>query len=387
MRKLLWVGDAACPSGFAKCTHYTLDVLRRTWDVVVLGLNYRGDPHQYPYPIFPCWPGGDLFGVGRLEEMIDTHRPDLVVIQNDPWNIPSYMAKVNRFRTPPPVVGTIAVDGKNVKGTALNGLARALFWTKFARDEAAKGGMTVPSGIVPLGVDLNVYKPGPRDLARKRMGFSGDVLEGFIVGNVNRNQPRKHLDLTIKYFAEWVTSFGVDDAFLYLHVAPTGEKSVDCQQLAQYYGIADRVLVAEPAVFVGASEYWMQQTYCAFDVQVSTTQGEGWGLTTLEGMACGVPQIVPDWSALGEWAQDAAVLIPCSHTCVTPKGINTIGGLPDEDLFVDALNVLYRNPKVYQECVERGLELAARDVYRWENIGEAFARELEEVYRGPHVYA
>jgi len=46
MKKLLWIGDAACDSGFSNVTHSVLSFLHNSWDVSVLGVNYRGDPHN-----------------------------------------------------------------------------------------------------------------------------------------------------------------------------------------------------------------------------------------------------------------------------------------------------------------------------------------------------
>lgn len=391
MRKLLWIGDAACQSGFAKCTHHTLEALRQTWDVHVLGINYRGDPHSYPYPIYPAFvPGGDLFGVHRVGDMIERVRPEMVVIQNDPWNIPAYMKKIKQFQTPPPVVGAIAVDGKNCRGTALNELDRAIFWTRFAQVQAERGGMKVPSGVVPLGVDLDLFTPGDRDTARTELELPAQLQGTFIVLNVNRNQPRKRLDLTIQYFAEWIRHYDVRDAYLYLHVAPTGEMGYNCEQLARYYGINStrentRLILMQPDTFRGPAESWLVKTYQAANVQMSTTQGEGWGLTTMEGMACGIPQIVPDWSALGEWPGDAVVKVPCPTQVTTQNGINVVGGVPDKMRMIAALDLLYRDGDVHQNYVGLGLEQVSRPEFRWENIARAFAAEVELAAR-EHVY-
>jgi glycosyltransferase involved in cell wall biosynthesis len=362
-------------------------VLRRTWDVSVLGINYRGDPHPYPYPIYPALvPGADLFGVRRAPEIIRKIKADLVVIQNDPWNIPAYVESIGQLEgSRPKLVGALAVDGKNCRGRAfLNGLDYAIFWTRFAQLEAIQGGMTIPSGVAPLGVDLNIYRPHPREQAREWLGLPERCREAFVVGNVNRNQPRKRLDLTIAYFAEWVRSYRVTDAYLYLHVAPTGDFGIDCNQLAVYHGLGNpenpRLILCEPEVYRGASEEQLAWTYSAFDTQISTTQGEGWGLTTMEGMACGVPQIVPRWSALEEWTRPAAILIPCTSTAITLKRINVIGGIADRQETIRALDALYRNPELRAAHTALGLELVRQDCYRWENIGQRFAEEIERAY-------
>lgn len=378
MRKLLWIGDAACDSGFARATHYTLETLRKTWDVSVLGLNYRGDPHDYPYPIYPCFPGGDIFGFGRIHELIGKIGPDVVVVQNDPWNLPEYMKLTPSI----PTIGALAVDGKNCAGRGLNGLALAIFWTQFALNEARRGGYMGPAAVVPLGVDLKVYYP--EDQAKVRHLILGPKAEArmgqdaFIVGNVNRNQPRKRLDLCISYFAEWVKTREVKNAYLYLHVAPTGDDGYDCAQLASYYGIQSRLILAQPDPFHGATEEQLRMTYNCFDVMFTTTQGEGWGLPTLEGMACGIPQIVPDWSALGEWASEGALMVPCTTIAVTPNKINVIGGVMDREEGICALDRIYRDTDARYRYQEAARKTACQPEYRWEAIGEAFTKAIDE---------
>ncbi len=374
--RLLWVGDAGVATGFARVTHGICDVLRHRWDLHVLGINYTGDPHPFPFPIYPARTitGGDAFGVARTAKLATYLKPDIIVALNDPWNIPAYMSKAGNC----PVIASMPVDGLNCRGRELNGLAGAVFWTKFGLAEAHRGGYTGPAAVIPLGVDLEIFKPGDRAAARTALGLPPRLREsGFIVGNVNRNQPRKRLDLTIGYFAEWIRTNKIADAYLYLHVAPTGDQGYDVNQLATYYGIASRLIIAEPDIGHGVDEEKLAQTYQAFDVQLSTTQGEGFGLTTLEGMACGIPQIVPDWAALGEIFADAAILIPCTTTACTPNNINAIGGIADRAETIDALDGLYRHPEARENLSARGILLVGRDCYRWPQIGQRFAEVVD----------
>lgn len=377
MKKLLWIGDAACDSGFARATHYTLEALRQKYEITVLGLNYRGDPHDYPYKIYPAWAGGDMFGVGRIKDMLTKVRPAVVVIQNDPWNIPVYTKAIEQVKEVPrpTLIGAIAIDGKNQRGWALNDLDHCIFWTKFAQYEAVKGGYTKTSSIVPLGVDLGIYQPGDRHEALEWIGLPAEVEKGFIVGNVNRNQPRKRLDLTVRYFAEWIHSKGIDDAYLYLHVAPTGDMGYDLDQLAAYYGLHGKLIMADPGVFHGSSEETMAKTYRCFDVQVNTGVGEGWGLTAMEGMACGVPQILGDWSAFSEWAKTSARMVPCDPVCSLNK-VNIIGGEIRGADFIQALDDLYRDQPKRDYYRAQGLRLVNRPDFRWENIAATFTNEV-----------
>lgn len=392
MRSLLWIGDAACDSGFARCTEKTIPALIKAgWKVSVLGINYRGDPHPFRrylegeggnlYPAYVIGGPRDLLGVARVLHVVAREKPDLVVLQNDPWNIPRYVAEFAKLKRPPVLVGAVAVDGMNCRGKDLNGLDHAIFWTQFGRNEAVSGGYTGTTGVVPLGVDLDVYKPLDRVTAREAVGIPSPAREGFIVLNVNRNQPRKRIDLTIRYFAEFYHVCKAHDAYLYLHVCPTGDVGVDPDQLAAYYGLKGRVLLEQPGVYEGLSEADLALTYQASDVQMTTTQGEGWGLTTMEGMACGVPQVLPKWSALGEWARTAAVMVPCTGTAATLGGVNAIGGIADETAVVKALESLYHSSSVRADLVRRGLALVQDSQFRWENIGARFAEEVERAFQ------
>lgn len=391
MRRLLWIGDAACDSGFARCTEKTIPALvAAEWQVSVIGINYRGDPHPFRryieaqngnlYPAYVLGGSRDIMGAARVIEIVSREKPDVVVLQNDPWNIPRFVKEFDRLVKRPVLVGAIAVDGLNCRGRDLNGLDHAIFWTEFGRTEAIKGGYFKSAGVVPLGVDLDVYRLRDRAEARALIPLPEKIRDGFIVLNSNRNQPRKRIDLTIRYFAEFVKTCGAEDAYLYLHVCPTGDVGVDADNLAAYYGLKGRVLLEQPGVYEGLSELDLTLTYQASDVQISTTQGEGWGLTTMEGMACGIPQIVPDWSALGEWARPAALLVRCSSTSTTPGGVNAIGGVPDEKAMVDALKTVYTSPQLRQTLTNMGRRLVEEPRFRWDHIGARFAAEVERAF-------
>ncbi len=382
MKKLLWVGDAGVPSGFAVATHHILEVLQHEYDISVLAINFRGDPTGYPdFLRGRMWAAavhGDMFGVRRLVWMCDLVKPDVIVLQNDGWNVPAYVKvlQASAYKDVP-IVAIVAVDGKNFCGAWLDGVTLAIFWTQFALDEAYNGGYKGLAEVIPLGVDTDIYYPMDKKTARRNRGIPEQLLDKFIVGNVNRNQSRKRWDLTIRYFAEWVHASKVADAFLYLHCAPTGDTGVDVKPLARYYGILPRLILMEPAVFYGIEEAEMRDTYNSFDVQVSTTQGEGFGLTTLEGMACGVPQIVPEWSALGEICADAAWMVPCTTTAIGPPYVNVIGGVADETKFISALRAHYTNYLNVQTVNSQdALKRALEPRFRWSNVGQAYVTAI-----------
>ncbi len=276
------------------------------------------------------------------------------------------------------MVGIIAVEGKNCNGTALNVLQRAIFWNEFSRNEAVRGGMAVPSSVVPLGVDLEQFCPGDREQARNFIGLTIVPEGAFVVGNVNRNQNRKRIDLSVMYFAKWIKEYRRTDAFLYLHLIAGSTTTIDVEALASYLGIINRLILVQPQnVFEGAPEKTVINGMRCFDVGLSTSLGEGHGLTAMEMMACGIPFIGGDYSAFGEWAKDAAYLVPCSVEGVMPDVNGMIGGIPDERATIDALEAFYRDPGLRSEHARRGLARVSEPRFRWNNIAARFAEEIE----------
>jgi D-inositol-3-phosphate glycosyltransferase len=396
--RVLFVGDSPTVStGFAKCTRFACEALHLAGhEIHILGINEFGDPHSYPYKIYPCISPldgcQDPFGVGRLPLIIDRVKPDLIILLNDPWNVPEYfnhLKWINERRTKmkmepvtiPPIVGWLAVDSRNQKGAGCNDLAHVIVWTEFAGQELVKGGYTGQYSIVPLGVDLDTYYPRSKSESRSKVCPPNFPTDFFIVGVVGRNQPRKRLDLTIQYFSEWVHRFRIDNAYLYLHVSPTGERGCDIRSLVHYYGLQGKVLVSNPEAGFGLDESLMPFVYSAFDVYLSTSQGEGFGLPALESMACGTPVIVPGCGGYDSWIPDGTALkVPCSHTALTAP-LNdhpyTIGGVIDGQSLIDYLNKLYTFPPMRDSLSNRGLELAKS--LTWNQAGRNLVKTIDEI--------
>lgn len=366
---LLWVGDAVAHTGFARVTHAVLDKLRHYYNVHVLGINYKGDPHSYPYPIWPAYIGGDVYGYQRLPSLLSTLRPDVVCILNDPWVVSQYLSST-AFSTP--VYAYMPVDGCNLSPVycePLQKLTAAIAYTEFGKQELQKAGVTVPIYVIPHGIDTDVFRPIPKDKARAELNLDPSW---YIVGAVNRNQPRKRLDLLFSCFAQWALSKPAH-VKLYYHGA-INDVGWDIIGMARYYNIEDRLILTNLGItsFQGIDYQKLPYVYSSFDVQLSTTMGEGWGLTTMEGMACGVPQIVPEYSALGEWCRGAVHYVPCTLYLMHTGGINTVGGIVDPAACVEALECLYTKEQSREQLKNAGLSLVRQSKYRWSTIASQF---------------
>ncbi len=376
-KKLLIVGDAVAHTGFSSVVHNLADNLLNEYQIAIIGVNYYGDPHPYKYPVYPANLGGDVYGIGRFEQLLTPLQPDIVLVVNDPWIAKEYLSKVKDVK--PKMVCYTPIDGKNIKKEfvePLNGYNFVVAYNQFGLDELRKSGLTVNADHVPHGVDTTCFYPIKKSEARAKLSLTDDL---FIVGCSNRNQPRKRLDLMVEYFAEFAKD-KPENVKLYYH-GGLRDAGWDIVQLMQYYGIEDRFITTSPYITAnqGVPKEVLKFVYSSWDVQISTSDGEGHAMTTHEGMACAVPQIVPDWSALSEWPRGGVEYVQCSSTYVRTGGLNTIGGIPDKKEFVDKLNLYYYDKDLRKSMSRAAFNTATKDIFKWENVAARFSNIFKTV--------
>lgn len=193
---------------------------------------------------------------------------------------------------------------------------------------------------VPHGIDTNVYAPIDREQARERVKLPKDK---FIVGMVaaNKGNPSR------KCFAEALLAFKKfyemnDDAVLYLHTEMSGQfQGVNIGSLIKAVGLPEgSVFVADQdrILMNPLSPEAMAYFYSAFDVLLSPSAGEGFGIPVLEAQACGTPAIVTDFSAQAEVCGSGWKV---SHTPYWTTQ-DSWQAHPDVDDIVDALKQAHR---------------------------------------------
>lgn len=377
--KILWIGDGGAPTGFATVSHAILgQLVDRGHEVHHLALNYNGDPHGHPWAMYPAHSvTSGLYGHERVPGLLEKISPDVVCILNDSWVVGTYQEVLEKQK----VVAYIPVDAENQwGGRKLNWLKHAIAYTTYGARELRKGGYREPLSVAPHGIDLGVWSPKPRDEARAALGFKpgSEEMDAFIVGNVNRNQWRKRLDLTLlafKLFAEGLPASANVKLLLHCALVDAGWELLD---LAAYLGIERYIILTGIANVKNydkmSSLERLRNIYCALDVHVSTSLGEGWGLTAMEAMACDVLNVLPRHSAFGEWAEGGALFYAAPTISVHTGGLNTFGHVPDVDDLAMTLRNVY-----YAQSGGHGLGLVSQPQYRWSNVGATFDRIFKEV--------
>jgi glycosyltransferase involved in cell wall biosynthesis len=242
--------------------------------------------------------------------------------------------------------------------TYLSLMARtsALAKLVIAPSEAAKTDIARVMGIEPDGIVVIPEAADPtlipddsgeaRTLVAEEWGITGPYL--FNIGGFDR---RKNLPLTIEAFAAALPQLP-DDTKLVIAGAPhSGNELIfpPLQPVIDRLGIGDRVVLSGRVSNAGR-----RALYQAATGYVTASEYEGFGLTPLEAMACGVPAIVADRTSLPEVVGDAGLIVE-----------------PTVDDLAAAMVQLLTDVDFRRELSRRSLERAA--MFTWEAAAEATA--------------
>ena len=258
--------------------------------------------------------------------------------------------------------------------------SRLLTYTEFARNGILQA-HNMDIGIIGHGVDVDEFYPV--DDARE---FLANIpQEAFLIQNVNRNQPRKRLDLFLKAMQLWLGRLSASDrenVCFYYHGA-IRDVGWNLVLLAKRWGIDDRFLITDqnnlqtPAN--GVSLSMLNKIYNCADVHVLTSMGEGFGLSPFESGACGVAQVVPNHSACAELWSGVAPLIDIKEWEVLTGGVNTEGGVIDVEHLADILNGLYMNRERTKELGRLAYAHVNQEQFSWQFVAKQFDEEIKTV--------
>ncbi len=392
--RLLVVGDATAPTGFARVIASVLEHLGERYEIHQLGIKYRGGSHNLPWTLHPT---SDSRGLGELPELCAALAPDLVWLVNDVWVLGDYikaLEPVGRTGQRPRVVAYCPVESAPLSPAflaALRGVDRLVAYTRYGQCalEAAADRLDEPPSWpaidqIPHGIDTQQFYPlaplGEDPIASRRACraalFGHHRLDdAFIVLNANRNQPRKRIDITVEGFAAFARER--PDACLYLHMG-TEDVGWNLRALADQFGISDRLIISvdqrRPPRLTPAQ---LNHVYNACDVGVNSSTSEGWGLTAFEHAATGAAQIVPGHTSPEELWSGAAELIEVGMTLCQPR-VLTHEHLLDARSLTAALTRLYEDRALLRSRAHQAHARATEPALHWAAIAERWAALFDE---------
>lgn len=398
MARLLLLADAGCTTGFGRVSHAIGDRLVRDYghDIHVLATNYDGD--HWPTPMKLYRPNkmvqNDVYGQSRYVEMLAEVMPDAVLMINDPYVVLRFLFRnkydedfvLARLR---PIIAYIPVDGTNyppiwgqvsdlVSKTDAIPDSPAPFFQPVAM---ARHGRTLfpDAPLIYHGIDSDRYRPADakhpitmsngtvirsKADAKRALGLDPD---GFLVLRVDRNSHRKNYADTWRALVPLMKRHS--NMHVWFHCKAEGDSVELPQVLGREPSVADRFhFPGSYSTRIGWEESDLLAVYNAADVFVSTSSGEGFGLTLAEAAACAVPIVAQNVSAIPEVVGPGGLLLEPDRLVAVDAGQDQ--WLPNVDSFTDAVERLYNSRRMRRELGEAGRAHVAQ--FTWDEAARRF---------------
>lgn len=322
MAKILIYADMLCNTGFAHVSHNIIKQLKKDGHTFVgLGINYRGEPKEIYYPDMmdvPVFPTNnrDPLGKERILECINSLDYDILFVIGDVFNLVGIEPHLKQLKERGkktvlyfPVDASIKKEWVNT----IKAFDVAITYTQFAHNECVKYGLDIP--YIYHGYDDKIYynRKNKEQLRAKHFSFLKSTDRLFI--NVNVNQPRKDLPTTIDAFAEYFKTN--KDSYLYMHCIVNDPRGINLEKyIIHYYPHLINNIVFPDTQDIISQQYtdeMMAELYNCADLLVSSTLGEGWGLSFTEALACGTRIIGPDNTSVAEIINEFGGIKICSR--------------------------------------------------------------------------
>ncbi len=249
------------------------------------------------------------------------------------------------------------------EAAVLAGADRVICATELERDSLRQlyGAPDDKVAVIPLGVDLDRFRPGGKQDARSALGLKDERIILF----VGRIEPLKGIDILIN--AASLLESDVECTVLVVGGDDASQAEVtELRDLARDRGIEHRV------AFVGAVDHeTLPLYYNAADVCVVPSHYESFGLVAIEAMASGVPVVASRVGGLTGTVKDGETGYLVPWLCPEP--------------FAERIELLLENEPLRNNLGEAGREAMSR--YRWENVATAVLDLYRDLLNHPENVA
>lgn len=385
--RVLWLSDAGCHTGFGRVTQAIGDRLVTDYghDVHCLAVNYMGDywPTQMKLYRANKMNPMDMYGQARFIEMLGMVMPHVVVVVNDPHVVLKFLFqnswdpdRILLQRVP--IVAYMPIDGYNQPPNweILANVTKRVAMTEFGQAYMPEAPIVYhgidPDTFHPVSSSKPIVTSGGMRVTTKReakraFGYPDDC---FLVLRVDRNSDRKN------YADSWraLVPFMKRHKDVIAHFHCQASKETTGVELGQLFSrdaeTREQFRVPEGvSSFMGWSESDLAVLYNAADVFLSTSWGEGFGLTLAEAAACGLPIIAQNVSAIPEVVGPGGILVEPQRPITVPSGEDQ--WLPDVVAFEDALERIYKSRAMRRDLGEQAV-VHVNAMFSWDTATAQF---------------
>ena len=395
LRVLAW-GDYACSTGFGTVMKNIMTEINNTgkYEIDVVGVNYDGGPYDmqlWPGTLWPAisalrtqGPYGDVFGRQVFLDMLAQRDYDIVFIVQDTFIVIDIVPQILELqRTKPNTFSTVyyyPFDCGPREEWVKQCVASFDFpvaYTEYAKGESRKfiGALADKQDVIYHGTNTaNFFPFSPEEKKKAKEMVFPAMKDKFIITNVNRNQGRKDVSRSLMIMKQ-LKEIGVDNAFLYMHMQET-DFGGSIMQMAKSMGLDPEkdFTVPDPRQFGAHSGFpieFLNHIYNASDAYLTTTHGEGWGLSITEAMSVKLPVIAPENTSIPEiLGEDRGWKVPSGHTAshwiIKENDNERMRPLMDVEEAANTIKYLMDHPEEAAERAENAYHWAVK--HTWEEV-------------------
>jgi len=280
------------------------ELAERGYKVTALGIGYQGAEHNWPFSIIPVRQSQSMMVIRAMWQnllyLAQSGQHDQIEAVVVALDIP-YQARIQEMMQGPmrkPMVGIFPVEsGPLISSWAapVAAMDEKLVISQFGLAAMKESG--VEGTFLPLGLDTEAWRPpstAERAALRESLGFSSDQ---FVVLTVADNQERKNLWAameTVRLLSQDIDAQWI--AVTRVH-SPYGWR---IDELAIDMKIVDRVMTFDRGL--AFDRLWT--LFAVADAFLLPSKAEGFCMPLIEAMACGLPVVATDCTAVPEQIWD-----------------------------------------------------------------------------------
>lgn len=395
-KKILTLSDhPLSPSGVGTQTKYVIEALLKTGRYSVISLGGAIKHEKYtPIIVDPYgedWKVIPVDGYGKQEmirSILRTEKIDAVWIMTDPRFWGWLWSMENEIRPLCPIVYYHVWDNYpyphfNKRYYLSNDHIATI--SKVSDDIVKTVAPEVDSTYVPHAVNGQIFKP---EMIEKTRQVMKETLHEDDIGKFrffwnNRNARRKQSGTLIWWFKEWLDKHDLHNkAQLLLHTDPNDPHGQDLNHIMEHLELKDRQVLLSTQKVAPEQLSFM---YNMCDCTINISDAEGFGLSTLESLSCGVPIVVNMTGGLQEQVTDGKEwfgvgLKPNSKSVIGSQDVPYIyEDRLDKNQFMSALSKIYfMTPEARREMGMKGREHVLKN-YNFETFNKQWVELMDSV--------
>ena len=368
-KKILVLSDhPLSPSGVGTQTKYFIEALLKTGRYQFMCLGGAIKHHNYTPVKVEGW-GDDwviypVDGYGNHEiirSILQKEKPDALWFMTDPRFYEWLWEIENEVRSNVPMIYYHVWDNfpyPHFNGKYYNSNDKVVCISKVTKEILDNVSPDIDSAYLPHAVHSDIFRPA---VSAEEMQQIKTLREQILDHNSDNNNPnkkiffwnnrnarRKQSGTLVWWFKEWLDKVGHDKAMLIMHTDAKDPHGQDLPHIINQLGLTGQILISTQKV----SQQELANFYRVADYTINISDAEGFGLATLESLACGSPIIVNMTGGLQEQATDGKNWFGWG---IQPSSKAVIGSLQVPYIYEDRIN-----QQDFENCLNKALKLTKK---------------------------